>query len=68
MMIPIILGKLAQYESNVLKLYLDIYFVQEGGMGQGYTVTILFFSSQGHKNTFTRSLPTPPPMIMMGCF
>lgn len=41
-MIRIILGKLAQCEGNVLKLYLGIYFSQEGGMGQGYTVTILF--------------------------
>lgn len=41
-MIRIILGKLAQCEGNVLQLYLGIYFSQEGGMGRGYTVTILF--------------------------
>lgn len=49
MMIRIILGKLAQYEGNVLKLYLGIYFVQEGGMRHGYTAAILFPSSRGTK-------------------
>lgn len=43
--IILLIDKLAQHESNVLRLCLVIYPVQESGTGQGYTVIILFVSS-----------------------
>ena len=68
-MIYIILGKLAQSESNVLRLYLGIYPIEESEtetrLHSHHTVS----SSCRHRKTFTRSSCfLHLPAVRMGCY